>query len=146
MGSGIGPFVGTNGGAPMPSVHLQGASSNSFGVVNFGSAIKGTLGVVSIVGGDTVADLVLAGQSEVGTPIYIVSGAALATMSGSVNVATASATGVVPTVVKVSGKMPFDWTGYSVGSVVPDLNGDGYGDFAVGEFTTNKSGRVVVFY
>jgi hypothetical protein len=46
----------------------------------------------------------------------------------------------------ISGRMPSAWAGYTVGSIIPDSNGDGYGDFAVGEFTTSTVGRVVVFY
>jgi hypothetical protein len=46
----------------------------------------------------------------------------------------------------ISGRIPASWGGYTVGSIVPDSDGDGYGDFAVGEFTTSTAGRVVVFH
>ena len=45
----------------------------------------------------------------------------------------------------IIGAMPSDWNGYSNGTIIPDSDGDGYGDFAVGEVTSSRAGRVVVF-
>jgi len=48
--------------------------------------------------------------------------------------------------VNVPGRMPSAWIGYTIGTIIPDSNGDTYADFAVGEFTTSTAGRVVVFH
>jgi hypothetical protein len=95
-----------------------------------------------------VGDLVVAGQSESGNPIYIVDGAAIATMAANVDVSTAAAaTTLQSSVIKVVGPIPFSgWGGYATGTPIPDSNGDGTADFAVGEFTATTAGRVVVFY
>jgi hypothetical protein len=142
-----GPFGGSKGAAPVPKVRLiDGQSGNSFGVVNIGSGIEGTSGAVSFLGGDAVPDLVVAGQSENGVSFYIINGSSLVTMSGVVDVSVPLA-GAVPGIVKVSGKFPSDWSsGFAMGSVIVDLNGDKYGDFAIGESVTGKPGRVAVFY
>ncbi len=137
-----GPIVGTAGAAPQPTVHLtDGASGNSFGVINIGGAVKGTAQTFSLVGGDTVPDLVVAGQAETGMPVYIVDGASLANLSGTVDVSSSAAA------IKVSGVIPSDWVSFSTGSLIPDSNGDGFPDFAVGEdVALAAAGRVVIFY
>jgi hypothetical protein len=142
-----GPFLGVPGSAPAPSVRfVDTASGNSFGVVSIGSGIRGTSKAVSFIGGDALPDLVLAGQGEANKPLYLVSGAALTSMSGTTDVSTVP-TGNVPTIVKVSGKFPADWSnGYAGACAIVDLNGDGYGDFAIGETVTAAPGRVAVFY
>jgi hypothetical protein len=142
-----GPFLGTAGSAPAPSIHLTDSqSANSFGVINIGSGVRGTSGAVSFIGGDTVPDLVLAGQSEAGRPIYVVSGTALTSLSGTVDVSQTQS-GALPGIVKVSGRFPADWSnGFTAGASIVDLNGDGYGDFAIGEFASAAPGRVAVFY
>ncbi|HMF40022.1 MAG TPA: VCBS repeat-containing protein [Polyangia bacterium] len=141
-----GPLLGPAGGAPAPSVKFTDSTvGNSFGIVNLGGGLRGTSQVVSIIGGDTVPDLVLAGQAEVGVPVYVINGAALSTFSATVDVAAAQ-TAVVTPIVKVSGVVPTPWAGYAGMSVIPDSNMDGYGDFALGEFAAGKAGRVVVFY
>jgi hypothetical protein len=141
-----GPFLGAAGSAPAPSVKFVDAlSGNSFGLINVGGGIKGTSRTVSIIGGDAVPDLILAGQGETGTPIYVVNGAAIPSLSGSVDVSVAQAA-VVPPIVKIANRLPTDWVGYAAGTVIVDSNKDGYADFAVGESTSNAPGRVVVFY
>jgi hypothetical protein len=139
------PFVTT---VPGTQVRLKdSASGNSFGVVNVGGGVKGTSQAISFIGGDATPDLVVAGQGEVGTPIYIVNGATIPSLSGTVDVSTAqNQSGSVPTTVKISGQIPSAWGGYAGNSVVIDSNGDGFPDFAVGEFAFGKAGRVVVFY
>ena len=143
-----GPLLGVAGGAPAPSVRLEDAAGgNSFGVVNLGSAVKGTSQTLSFVGGDTAPDLVVAEQSEVGLPVYIVSGAALPSLTGTVDVSGAQLqAGLPPTVVKVTGQIPADWRGYGGAGLIPDSNGDGQPDFALGEVATGQVGRVIVFY
>jgi hypothetical protein len=141
-----GPFQGAAGGAPTPTVKfVDTASANSFGLINLGGGIKGTSRAVSIIGGDAIPDLILAGQSEAGTPLYIVNGAAVPTLSGSVDVSAAQ-TAVVPSIVKVSDRLPSPWAGHATASVIVDSNKDGYADFAVGESASSAPGRVVVFY
>jgi hypothetical protein len=142
-----GPFRGTAGSAPSPSVHfVDTASGNSFGVVSFGSGVKGTSTAGSFIGGDSVPDLVLAGQSEVGRPFYLISGGALTTLSGTVDVSQAQS-GNVPGILKVANKFPTDWSnGFTTGCSIVDLDGDGNSDFAIGEFASAIPGRVVVFY
>ena len=142
----MGPFLGTPGSAPVPTVRFENsASGNSFGAVNLGGGVKGTSQGVSFIGGDAVPDLVVAGQAESGEPIYIANGAALASMSGIVDVSLAQAA-VVPSIVKAPNHFPSDWVGYGGMSVIIDSNKDGFADFAIGEFGTGKVGRVVVFY
>jgi hypothetical protein len=142
----MGPLLGASGSAPAPTVRLEdGTAGNSFGVVNLGGGIKGTSQGVSFIGGDAVPDLVVGEQSEVGTPIYVVNGAALSSMTGIVDVSAAQVA-VVPTIVKASNHFPSDWVGFGGGSLIIDSNKDGYADFAIGETAKGQTGRVVVFY
>jgi hypothetical protein len=141
-----GPFLGAAGGAPSASVRFVDAQSgNSFGVVNLGGGIRGTSSTASFIGGDSIPDLVMGGQAETGLPLYIVSGAAIPTMSGMVDVSTAQ-TAVVPPIVKVANRLPSPWSGHASTTVIPDSNKDGYADFAVGESAFGAAGRVVVLY
>ena len=124
---------------------IDAASGNSFGVVNLGGGVRGTSQAVSFIGSDTSPDLVVAGQGEAGTPVYIVSGAALTSMTGSVDVSAAQSA-VVPPIVKIANRLPADWGGYAGQGLIIDSNNDGWPDFALGEFAFTKPGRVVVFY
>ena len=139
-----GPFLGTPGGAPAPSVHLvDSASSDSFSLINLGGGIKGTSGVVSLIGGDGLPDLVVAGN-EPNFPLYILSGSSIPSLSGTVDVSNPP---VGAAIVKISGQIPANRVGYGGASVIPDSNGDGYGDFVIGETTGSPNpGRVFVFY
>jgi hypothetical protein len=144
--AGGGPLLGPAGGAPAPTVRFKDtAAGNSFGVVNFGGGVKGTSQTVSFIGGDTVSDLILAGQAEAGTPIYIVNGAAISSLPAAVDLSAAQ-TAVVPPIVKVANHFPSGWGGYGGASLIVDSNKDGYADFAIGEYAFGKAGRVVVFY
>ncbi|HVT09699.1 MAG TPA: fibronectin type III domain-containing protein, partial [Polyangia bacterium] len=142
-----GPIVGAAGGAPTPSVRLvDTAAGNSFGVINIGSTVRGSGQVGSFVGSETTAvpDLVVAGQAETGLPLYIVNGAALANMSGTVDVAAATD----PTaIIKLTGVIPSNWAAYSVGTIIANTDNHGTPGFAVGESVGSASaGRVVVIY
>ena len=138
-----GPFGGARGTAPMPTIHLtSSATANSFGVINMGSVVSGTTTGGSLIGADTIPDLVVAGQAAASNALYVLSGAVIPTLSGNVDVASPTTPGVVT----IKGKLPASWVGYGRGSVVPDLNSDGFTDFAVGEFATGMPGRVVVFW
>jgi len=143
-----GPFQGVMGGAPSAAVRFtDAASGNSFGVLNLGGGVKGTSQVVSLIGGDSSSDLVLAGHAETGVPVYIANGALIPSLSGSVDVSVASSQSpLVPPVVKITGQVPAPWGGHAGSSVIPDSDNDGYPDFAVGEFAPGKPGRVVVFH
>ena len=106
--------------------------------MNIGGAVKGTSVTVSVIG-DASPDLILAGQAGANLPIYVVDGSVLPSLSGAVNLAAppANMSGRVATIL---GRMPSAWIGYTTGSIIPDSDGDGYGDFAVGEFTTDDCG------
>jgi hypothetical protein len=136
-----GPFLGAAGGAPAPSVRfVDPASSNSFGVVTLGTGVPGSGRALSFIDGDTLPDLILAGQVEPGNPLYIISGADLTSMSGTVNVTTAA------NVLRVPNRVPANWTGYAGMSIIVDSNGDGFPDIALGEFKSNNAGRVLILY
>jgi len=140
-----GPFMGAAGGAPAATVRLTDSTSgNSFGVINIGGGIKGTGMVVSLIG-DATPDLVLAGQAGINLPIDIVDGSVFPGLSGG-TADLANPTGAfVGKVQRLTGVLPAGWMGYTTGTIIPDCNGDGLADFAVGEFTTTTAGRVVVF-
>jgi hypothetical protein len=143
--SASGPFLGAAGAAPAPSIHfVDSGASSTFGGVNLGGGVKGTSKEVSLIGDDAVSDLVLAG-TETGHPVYIVSGSTLLTLSGTVDVSSppAGTAGIV----KISGQLPSDIGGFGAASVVPDSDGDGWADFAIGESANSgNTGRVFVFY
>jgi hypothetical protein len=147
--SATGPFLGTPGGAPAASVRFTDSqSSNSFGVINIASGIRGASQSVSFMGGltDSTPDLVLAGQAESGNKLYLVNGSGLTSLSGTVDISM-SLTGNIPAIVPLANKLPSDWgNGYTTGTLIIDVNGDGVADFAVGEFASSKPGRVAVFY
>jgi hypothetical protein len=144
--TGTGPLLGPAGGAPAASVRfIDTLSGNSFGVVNVGGGIRGTSQAVSLIGGDNTPDLVLAGQGETGVPLYIVNGNAIPSLSGSVDVAVNQA-GITSQVVKISGRLPTPWGGFSGASIVVKSNNDAYSDLAIGESAFGAVGRVVVFY
>jgi hypothetical protein len=141
-----GPFPGAAGSAPAPTVRfVDTMSGNSFGVVAIGSGVRGTSQATSFIG-DALPDLVLAGQAE-GSALYIVNGEALTTLSGTIDISSPSMA-IIPGTVKFTASLPADWSnGYTTGSLINDLNGDGHADFAIGEFVSpGKPGRVAVFY
>jgi hypothetical protein len=139
-----GPFTGPAGGAPAPSLRIKGPTANSWGAVNIGGGVPTTTRQVSFVGGDTVPDLVLSGQADPNGPtVYLIDGNVLASTTGTITISAAAP----PTGVIVVPGLPADWNGHAFkSSVVPDVNGDGYGDFAIGELVTTRAGRVAVFY
>jgi hypothetical protein len=141
-----GPFLGAAGAAPAQTVRFtDSASGNGFGVLNLGGGVKGTSQTVSLVGGDALPDLVVAGNGETGTPIYLINGAAISSLTGSINVSAAQPA-VVPPIIKVANRLPASWGGYAGASIIPHSNDDTYGDFAIGEYAINRPGRVVIFY
>jgi FG-GAP-like repeat len=144
-----GPFIGAPGASATPTVRLvDSLSPGAFGSVNVGGGVRGTSQALSFIGNDDVSDLVVAGASaEVGSPIYIVNGAVLPTLSGTFDVSTAQAlSGAVPSAIKIVNQIPANWDNFGGQSLIVDSNGDGYPDFALGELTSSAPGRVVVFY
>ena len=122
-------------------------SGNSFGVVNVGGGVKGTSQALSLIGGDAIPDLLVAGQGEANSPVYIVNGALIPTLSGNLDVAAAAnQAGFTPAVIKISNGLPAAWGGYAGQGMIVDSNHDGFPDFAVGEFAYQAAGRTVVFY
>jgi hypothetical protein len=140
-----GPFTGPAGGAPAPALKITGPGGNSWGSVNIGGAVPASTRAVSFIGGDSIPDLVLSGQAlPMGPRVFIIDGKTLNSMTGTLAITdpTAPPAGVIA----VQG-LPANWNGHGFKStVVPDLNGDGFGDFAVGELATAAKGRVAVFY
>lgn len=123
-----GPFSGT-------PVRLAASTTTSsvddFGRLVFGSAFPGTTISSSLVG-DASADLVLVPRSEGGSAssIYIIDGSTLRNLSSPTNVVT-QAVARIP--------LPSDWKAvalYQRNGTVRDVNGDGYADIAVGEYST----------
>ena len=135
-----GPFMGPVGGAPAPSLRIKGPGGNSWGAVNIGGGVPASTRSVSFIGNDNVPDLVLAGQAEPNGPnVFVVDGKTLSSATGTLNISNAASP--PPGVVVVPG-LPADWNGHGLKStVVPDVNGDGFGDFAVGEAVASSSSR-----
>ena len=140
-----GPFMGASGGAPAATVRFTDSlSGNSFGIVNIGGGLKGTSTTISVVG-DAASDVILAGQAGANLPIHIVDGSVLSDAVRKRQPGR-SAGNTAGKMVTLLGRMPSGWIGYTTGTIIPDSDGDGFGDFAVGEFTTSTVGRVVVFH
>jgi hypothetical protein len=163
IGTALGGPFNTSGGtnSAAKTTLTDSAASNSFGAVNLGGGVRGTTGSVSVIGDDSIPDLIVGGLTEAGVtnagPLYIINGTAISSLPpGNLDVSTigptALGTGVIPIVVKVNNQIPppsvpGTWGGYAGTTVLPDLNGDGFGDFAIGETATAPTvGRVVVFY
>jgi hypothetical protein len=148
-----GIFGGLKGGTASPTVHFivsTPTSSAALGIINIGSQVSGSVQAGSIIGGDAIPDLVIAGQGDPLRTMYIVSGSALTGMSGTVDLAA----GTVPSVVTVKNgttadriRIPSDWANFGrESSLVLDLNGDGYSDFSLSEGDPGKPGRTLVFW
>jgi hypothetical protein len=138
-----GTFVGASGSTVVPSVRFTSSTTpTALGAANIGIPASGAAGKRSLIGNDTTADLVIAGQADPMNAVYIVSGANISSFTGTVNLASPSTTGVVT----LLNKLPALWTAYGAGSVILDLDGDGYSDFVLGESGTTKPGRALVFW
>ncbi len=118
---------------------LATAATDLFGRVLGGCAFSGTSITVSLIG-DGKPDLLLAPFTESsGGPsrLYLVDGARLFAITSPADIVT-SADVIIP--------LPSDWKGLppQKNSMIRDLDGDGYGDFAIGEFV--NAGRLAVFW
>jgi hypothetical protein len=145
LGTAATPFMGPAGGLPAPALRITGPTGNSWGALNVGGGVPASNRHVSFIGGDDVPDLILAGQSNVAGPlVYMVDGNVLTSTTGTLSITDPTA---LPPGVIVLRELPADWEGYGLkSSVVPDVNGDGYGDFAIGEATVVAAGRTMLFY
>ncbi len=106
------------------------------GEVLFGGGFSGLDTSVSLIG-DSKPDVAMAGQ--VGGSLDIVDGGKLNGLTSPIDMA-ASADVHVP--------FPAGWTGTASGgrSLMKDVNGDGYPDFALGDIFGTVPGRVAVFW
>jgi len=129
----------------MPQVFVDSQGQATFGVVAFGGGFSGSNATISYVG-DGSADLVLAGsyESTHQPTVYIIDGDDIPAPTTTAIDAAALA--------KVKIALPADWNrSTSFDTPIKDVNGDGYGDFAIGEtdatfFATPFRGRVIVFW
>ena len=146
-----GIFGGAKGSAAAPTVHLVSSiTPNSLGIINIGSQVSGAMTAGSLIGGDSTPDLVVAGQGDATRTLFIISGAALTSMSGTVDMATTPP----PSVIAIKNgttpdriRIPADWANFGrESSLVLDLNGDGYSDFSLSESVAAKPGRALVFW
>ncbi len=120
---------------------LAVAAGEIFGRVVGGSAFAGTSITVSIIG-DGKPDIIMAPVTESsGGParVYIVDGARLFSIGNPANVVTAADV-ILP--------LPLDWKSLPLqrNAMIRDLDGDGYGDFAIGENITTGVGRLAVYW
>jgi hypothetical protein len=145
-----GVFGGAKGGTATPTVHfISSTTPNALGIINIGSQVSGSTQAGSLIGGDAVPDLVVAGQGDVNRTMYIVSGTSITGMSGTVDLSTTP----VPAVIAIKNgttpdriRIPSDWANFGrESSLVLDLNGDGYADFSLSEATA-AAGRALVFW
>jgi len=135
-GSAVGPFGGAHAIYTNSRATLVG---DGFGVAVVGGAFPN--GETTSFLGDSAPDVVLGGLREGGggTHVYFLTGQNAATPGTRDIVSAADA----------SYQMPSDWQGCSYfSSAIKDLNGDSYGDIAIGEWrrTTGYNGRLVVLW
>ncbi|HKO48357.1 MAG TPA: integrin alpha [Polyangiaceae bacterium] len=133
---GIGPFSGAHAIYKNSRATTVG---DGFGVMIVGGGF--TNGTTTSFLGDSAPDVVLGAFKEAGaaTHVYFLTGQNAMT-SGTRDIVSAA---------DVAFKMPADWQGCSPNSgAIRDLNADGYGDVAIGEWrrTSGYNGRVVVLW
>jgi hypothetical protein len=142
-------FLNGTAAAPLsgtPQRFTSLAGPDTFGTITLGGGFSGSGASISYLG-DSKPDLVLGGAFESTHPaiVYIMDGATVASLPSPVYVDNFQATCKIP--------LPADWvrrvTIYN--SPIKDINGDGYGDIAIGEtddgtFNVPFQGRVMVLW
>ena len=140
-------FFGGTAAAPLsgtPTRFVNSAFPDTFGTLALGGGFSGSNASISYVG-DSTPDLVLGGTVE-GThasTVYFVDGKQAAMATGTFDVNQMSNARVA---------LPADWKRVTINSsAIKDINGDGYGDVAVGEtdngsFNPAFQGRVMVLW
>ena len=117
------------------------AATDLFGRVILGSAFPGTALSVSIIG-DGKPDLMMAPFTESSggvSRVYIIDGGRLSSIASPANVVT-TADVILP--------LPSDWKSVANArnGTIRDLDGDGYGDFCIGENISTGAGRLAVYW
>jgi hypothetical protein len=128
---------GTVASGPLQNLLILTQSGGAaVGQVLFGGGVSGRDQVVSMIG-DAKPDVAIAG-STVGT-VDIVDGSKLASLTSPAD---------SKSVADVHVPLPAGWTGTPVSprNLIPDINGDGYPDFALGDVFGTVPGRVAVFW
>ena len=120
---------------------LATGASDVFGRVIGGCAFAGTSITSSLIG-DGKPDLIMTPVLESGgdaSRIYLVDGARLFAITSPADVVT-NADVILP--------LPSDWKSLPLqrNAMIRDLDGDGYGDFAIGENISTGVGRLAVFW
>jgi hypothetical protein len=130
-------FSGSAAAGPFASkvvVHLASAALN--GIALIGGGVSGRNQSYSLIG-DGTPDLVMLARDS--TRFVIVDGRTIRTVASPID-AVANGT--------LSFPVPTDWvsTGEAEGTLIPDLNGDNYPDFAVGNAIGSVAGKVVAYW
>jgi len=117
-------------------------AGDGFGLAIVTGGFSGTSVTTSFIGGDSVPDVGVAGLTEAGATgtLYLFTGQHAASLGAVADVVTTA---------DVQLPLPTGWVGTTRKcSAIKDLNGDGYGDLALGEFkrTTGYNGRVLVLW
>jgi hypothetical protein len=123
-----GPF------ATQKSLYFSGTSLNPFGLV--GGGIPGRLIAANTIG-DSTPDLVVVPRN--GGKIAIIDGAKVSALATSADIAS---------VADVQFNLPagIGLLNNTDGSLVPDVNGDGFADFVISDGVSTDAGRTLVFY
>ncbi len=131
-------FSGDTATGPVANlISFTRAGATRTGQVVIGGSISGRSASYSLLG-DSRPDLVLVPQT--GPTIQIIDGNVVAGLGAGPNDPTSVATATIP---EVSGWLN---TGVGQGGLIPDVNGDGYPDFAIGNAINPVPGKIAVYW